>query len=498
MNAVNPKKKILLVFPGQPATDMQKRILVNLPLSVLQLAANIQEHGYESVIYDMRVQSFNEVEPVLDSICAVGISSMTGIQIKFGLQCASQIKSSFPDLPLIWGGIHPTLFPEQCLQHHLVDYVVKGEGEESLLKLLNFITSKNTTAAEIPGIGFKNDGRIIINPDAEFMEMETLPLAAYRLVDLNRYPNILHSFDYQSSRGCPFRCGFCYNLAFNRRRWRSKSAQKVFDELEYLVKTFGVKKFSFNDDEFFINTKRVLQICDLIIENKLNIEWHASCRLDIICKFSNEELQKIRLSGCHSMNFGAESGSENMLQYINKDILPKDILKGAEHAASNGILTLLSFMGGFPGETYADLMQTKNLISQAHKANKNIISNGVFVFNPYPGTFLYEESLKLGVELPADLEGWGDWNFKYEADHPWITPKHRQALKVIFYIVRLNYYLKEIMIRPGYSKLFRYLVWLVFLPLSLIAKLRWKYNLFSAPIELNLWAYIMKKAFGFL
>jgi anaerobic magnesium-protoporphyrin IX monomethyl ester cyclase len=498
MKSENTKNKILFVFPGQPATGMQKRILVNLPLSVLQLAAYIKERGYESVIYDMRVQTFSEIEPFLDSICAVGISSMTGIQIRFGLQCASQIKTKFPDLPIIWGGIHPTLFPEQTLEHPLVDYVVKGEGEETLHKLLNYITQNNTSLKEIQGLGYKNKEGIFINPDAEFLDMETLPLAEYHLVDLNRYPNIRNSFDYQSSRGCPFRCGFCYNLAFNHRRWRSKSAQKVSEEMEFLVKNFNVKKFGFNDDEFFINTKRVLKICDLIIEKKLDIEWHASCRLDIINKFTNEDLQKIRNSGCHSMNFGAESGSENMLRYINKDILPEDILRGANHAASNGILTLLSFMGGFPGETYSDLIQTKNLISKAHNTNRNIISNGVFVFNPYPGTFLYEESLKAGVILPNDLEGWGNWNFKYEADHPWITPKHRQALKVTFYIVRLNFYLKEIMIRPGYSMFFRYLVKLVFLPLSLTSKLRWKYNFFSAPYELNLWAYIMKKAFGFL
>lgn len=492
------KGKILLVFPGQPATGIQKKILVNLPLSVLQLAAWLSERGYESVIYDMRVQQFHEVEEHLSSCLAVGFSTMTGIQIKYALQCAEIIHSRFPSRPFIWGGIHPTLFAEQTLQHPLADYIVRGEGEEKLYQLLEFLTHNINDIESIKGISYKKEGKIFHNPDAAFLDMDTLPLASYHLVDLDRYPNIRNSLDYQSSRGCPFRCGFCYNLSFNQRKWRSKNPQIVFNELKYLAENFGVKKFSFNDDEFFIKKQRVEEICDLIIENKLDIEWHASCRLDIIRKFPDSLMQKIIHSGCHSMNFGAESGSPRMLEIITKDLSPEQILEGAGHSAKNGILTLLSFMGGFPGESYEDLMQTKDLITKAHKIDRNIISNGVFVFNPYPGTVLYEESVKLGVELPNDLEGWGNWTFKYEADHPWINNKHRRALKVIFYIVRMNYYLKEIMVRPGYSGAFRLLVRIAMLPLSISGWFRWKFNFFLFPFELSLWAYLMKKTFGFL
>lgn len=491
------KRKILLVFPGQPATKIQKKILINLPLSILQLSAYLIERDYEVILYDMRVQNYSEIENHLKDCLAVGFSCMTGLQIKYALICANQIKKKYRKIPFIWGGIHPTLYPEQTAKHHLVDFVVKNEGEETLFELLEKIYTNNKID-NISGICYKKDKKVIINPNRPFLNIEKLPLPAYHLVNLNRYPNILYAFDYQSSRGCPYRCGFCYNAVFNQRHYRAKSAEKVFSELEYLVKTFKIKKISFNDDEFFIRFSRVEKFCDLVLTKKLKFEWNASCRLDIIRKYSDSQIKKIKKSGCKNLNFGAESGSPEILKKITKDITVEDIIKGAKHTVKNGIVPLMSFMGGFPNETIEQTFQTKKIISKLWEIDPRIIANGVFIYNPYPGTALFNESQKLGIKFPKNLEGWGNWTFKYDADHPWLTSYHKTLLKVMFYIVRFDFYLKELVLRKGFSRLFVRLITFSMLPWRISAKIRWKYNFFKFPIEWYLWAFLMKRTFGFL
>lgn len=494
------KKKVLLIFPGQPATQIQKKILINFPLSILQLAAYLNERGYQVVTFDTRVQDFSEIKDQIKDCIAVGFSCMTGLQIKYALDCAKKIRKRYKKIPFIWGGIHPTLYPEQTAKNRFVDFVVKGEGEETLFELLESIYSnyKNPRIKSVLGICFKKGRKVICNENRPFIDIEKLPMAAYHLVDTDKYSNILYAFDYQSSRGCPYRCGFCYNMAFNKRQYRSKSAEKVVSELEFLMKNFNVKKFSFNDDEFFIRFDRVEKFCDLVIKKKLKFEWNASCRLNVIRRYPDSLVKKIKKSGCKNLNFGAESGSPDILLKITKDITTDDILEGARHTIKNGIIPLMSFMGGFPGETIEQTIQTKDIISKLWKIDRRVVANGVFIFNPYPGTVLFNEAEKLGVKFPKKFEDWGNWSFKYNADHPWLTPYHRTMLRIMFYIVRLDFYLKELVFRSGFSKYFIHLVMFGMLPWRISAKIRWKYNFFSFPIEWYFWAFVMKKTFGFL
>jgi radical SAM superfamily enzyme YgiQ (UPF0313 family) len=498
MNNKEKRKKILLVFPGMPATQIQQKILINLPLSILQLGSYIMERGYEALLFDMRVQKYEQIEDKLNDCLAVGFSCLTGIQIKYALELAVKLRKDHPRLPIIWGGIHPTLYPEQTMENDLVDFVVIGEGEETLYELLENIHSENGNYHNIAGICYKQEKLIKMNGRRPFLGMEKLPLPAYHLLDLKLYPNILNTFDYQSSRGCPYRCAFCYNTAFNERVYRVKSAGKTAMELEYLINKFQVKKFSFNDDEFFINQKRVEEFCDIVIENKMSFEWIASCRLDIIRKYPDALMRKILRSGCNKISFGAESGSPDILKLIHKDISTDDILEGAKHTIANGIIPILSFMGGFPSETYNDTLLTKDIITKLWNIDRKVIVNGIFIYNAYPGTALFEESMKRGVIFPQTLEQWGKWIFKYDADYKWISPKHRRLLRLMFFIVRLNFYLKELQLRHGYSKLFKSFVRLFMLPWTLSGKMRWKYNFFIYPVEWNLWAFIMRKIFGFI
>lgn len=491
-------KKVLLIFPGQPASQAQKSILLNLPLSILQLGGYLLEKGYQVVCFDSRIQDFSEVKSELKDCMAVGFSCMTGIQIKYALEFAGQIKQLYPKIPLIWGGIHATLFPEQTLENMFVDFIVKGEGEDSLFELLEHIASGNPKFGLIKGIGYKERDKTILNQDRIFLEMESLPLAAYHLVDVSRYPNILSAFDYQSSRGCPYKCTFCYNVAFNKLKYRAKSAEKVVSELEFLQKKYSVVKFSFNDDEFFIQASRVERFCDLIAEKKLKFEWNASCRLNIIRKFPDNFIKKIAGSGCRNINFGAESGSPLILKAILKAITTEDILFGAAKAVQNGITPYMSFMGGFPDETLEDTFLTKDIITKLWDLDKRIVVNGIFIFNPYPGTPLYGEAVKRGAELPGDLTGWGNFSFNYDADQPWVSENQRRILRVLFYIVRFKFYTHELSFRQNYGLPIKIIFFLFAWPWIISANLRWQYNFFKFPYEWYFFKIVMKKILGFI
>jgi anaerobic magnesium-protoporphyrin IX monomethyl ester cyclase len=266
-----------------------------------------------------------------------------------------------------------------------------------------------------------------------------------------------------------------------------------------LTERYKVRKFAFVDDEFFINKDRVESFCNLIIKDNTNIEWHASCRLNIIRNYSDELLDKIKASGCRSMNFGAESGSPEILDYINKDITVEDIVEGSRHAAENGIKSYMSFMSGFPRETIEDTLETKKIIDRLWRLNKRIVPNGIFPFNPYPGTMLFDEAVRVGgLTLPDNLERWGRWSFQYNAHFPWVSHKHAQMIKVFFCIVRLKFYLGEINDRPGFNGLFRILVVAFMSPWIMAGRLRWRYNFYTMPWEMDVWLFLMKKVFGFV
>jgi len=494
---IQTPNSILLVFPGPPASQVQKRILVNLPLSILQLGAYTEQRGYHAIIFDMRIQNYEKIEESLGEIFAVGFSCMTGIQIKWALTCAKWLRQRAANVPFIWGGIHPTLFPRQTAENEFVDCVVKGEGEETLCDVLGAIRLGKSYDG-IPGTVFRKEKNIIENPHRSFLEMETLPLPLYDRVDIGRYKNILNAFDYQSSRGCPYRCDFCYNICFNKRSYRFKSARKVVEELGLLVERYHVNKFSFNDDEFFINRDRVMMFCDLVRAQGLNFEWNASCRLNIIRGFSENLMKKIRLSGCRNLNFGAESGCPRILDFIHKDISVDDIIEGTRHTIKNDIVPYLSFMGGVPTETYQESIMSKELISRLWKIDRRVVVNGVFIFNPYPGTPLFDTYAKQGMRLPNNFSEWGGWHFKYDGDLPWITSRHRRLLRVMFYIVRLDFYLKELVFRSGYHWSFRTMVRLLMAPWRFSGWVRWHFNAFGFPFEWYFWAYIMRRFFGFI
>lgn len=494
MSSLN-KDKIVLIAPG--ARRIQVGAVVHLPLSLLSLASWLREKGgYHGRVRILDTQIRKIMPSDFIDAAVVGISAMTGRQIKYGLQAAAIAKELNPDVVIVWGGVHSSLLPEQTAKHLLVDVVVIGEGEQTFLEVVDALFGHEDIVG-VPGTCIRKDnGDVVFGPARPFLSMDELPLPAYDLVDIDDYQGIEYQFDYQSSRGCPFRCAFCYNKAFCGRRYRKKSPAKVVKELAYLYDKYNVINFGFVDDEFFIDKKRIEAIFDGILESgKFGIV--ASCRLDIVRTFSHRLMEKMKRAGVFQMFFGAESGSEKILKLIKKDISTEDIIEGARAVAEKGIRPNLSFMSGFPGETLTDFENTIDIILKLWKVHPLVTVNGIFPFNAYPGTDLYQKALELGLRSPVLLEDWGEWSFQYKPDNPWLDSVMKKWMEIAFYMVRFKYYIARYEDRHkgrAIATLLKVLTW----PLSFSAKVRLKHRWFSLAWEWKAFAFLARKTFGYL
>ena len=442
---------------------------------------------------DLQVDYFRP--EMLKSVVAVGISSLTGKQISYGLDVAKLIRKLNPDIPIVWGGIHPSTMAEQTIKNPFVDYIVYGEGETTFPILLNALTNKKSLN-KIEGIVYQVGSKIIINKPRPFINFNKYNKLPYNLLDLSKYKTN-ERFSYQSSRGCPFGCLFCYNKKFNLFKWRSKDSKIVLDELEYIKKTFNPRYLFFIDDEFFINKKRTFNIIKGIVERNLNFIWKSSVRIDMINRFTEDEITLLEKSGCFELTIGAESGSNRILKFVNKNIEIADTFQSAKKLLNSRIIPQYSFMGGFPGETLEEFHMTLDAIDKLWKINKNIKVNGLFVPTPFPGTDLFNIVSKIkDYQLPQTLEEWGNVNINFlmnRKNFPYLSRTFLQEIQNYSTIIRFLFlwshsssFIKN-KNNKNTLKYYKFILFLItFYPFYLIIKFRWTHKFVKFPIDLNI------------
>jgi anaerobic magnesium-protoporphyrin IX monomethyl ester cyclase len=323
MRTQSDRPEVLLIHPGEE-TDYYL-----IPLGLLYVAQALREAGVEVRIFDMRKEHIRNLP--LRPYLFVGITMMTGKMIKHGLKAARLIKDYDPGIPIVLGGIHPSILPEQTLKHELADIVVVGEGEETARELAGCLLNGGQLS-DVKGIGYKANGRgTVINPRRDFIDLNKTSMELpYELLGIDFHG--ARAFPLNTSRGCPYRCGFCYNMAFNRRSFRYKSASRIVDEIEYHIKKFNIPSFSFGfEDEFFTKPGRVVEMAEHILHRNLKITWGSYSRFNSFDKIDDQSLMLLKKSGCKSLFFGAESGSQRILDdVIKKDITTEQTVRGVE------------------------------------------------------------------------------------------------------------------------------------------------------------------------
>ena len=430
--------KVLLIYP---ITGMDVYgINVGLPLACLYMGTVLEQAGYRVEIIDERVIG-NFEEDVAASIrherpVLVGISTMTGMQIRGGLRAARTIRKLDPELPLVWGGVHPSLCPDSTLKDELCDIVVVGEGEITLIELADCLRAGGDLGS-IPGVGYKVNANLKFNPVRPMIEdLDVIPRPNYDLIEMDQYFTRAPStgeaqLQMVTSRGCPFDCEFCYNLKFNERRFRYHSAQRVASDITYLVECFGIQAIFIEDDYFFGHPGRVQQICDLLLTQEHNLLIQVPCRIDYLYRQSDEMIDKLYRAGFKELWIGVESGSPERLKEILKRTTLEQVRDVNRLMSRSGVYVKYGFMAGFPKEERAETLQTVDFMFELLSTNPNAGTAPVAIYTPYPGTTLYDKArFVYGMEFPDTLEGWSHFHFG-EINNPFLSARQKKFISKI-------------------------------------------------------------------
>lgn len=466
-------RDILLLYPGTGAN------IVNSPHAYLYVGASLKKHGFNPIILDQRVEArfqgklreyLNQTRPLF-----AGLSSMTGFQIASALKIARAVRETAKDVPLVWGGVHPSLLPEQTVQHEYADIVIAGEGEQTAVELAAALR-EGRAPDDIPGVVTKsNAGKADSHHSRPFLDMDAIPPPDWSLIDVKKYITGYPSpgnIDLSTSRGCPHNCAFCYNSVYNRRRWRARGAESVLNEIDFLAGRYNIRHIGFADDNFCVNKKRTADICESLAGRKPGITFDCNVRADTLDEALAEQLAG---AGCTLVYFGVESGSKRILEFVNKGIEPEQFLRAAQITRKHNIRPVFSFMIGTHPETRDDVRKSIALAKELKRINPRSLITDFKIYTPYPGTEMFNQSLEAGFVPPDTLEGWSSLTFS-NLNLPWI--KNRSyVLSVSFTSLFANYYDQ---IKDNKLNAVQKISMAV---LHRTARLRWDHNFFAFPIE---------------
>jgi radical SAM superfamily enzyme YgiQ (UPF0313 family) len=372
----------------------------NPPLGLALLSAIWDEQGHSSQVIDAAVLKLTvpeiiaRINPATDF---VGITATTP-EISRALIIARKVRETFPNIKIIMGGVHPTVFHKELVRDKLCDLVVRNEGEIPIIEL-----AKGTPYHLIPNLTWRNSqNEIIINPDCKtYVDLNNLPFPAYDKLPMHLYHSALGaarqkpSIGMITSRGCPGKCTFCFSGMFGS-QIRFMSPVRIIQQVQHLQQNYGIREISFYDDTFTANQKNVAQLCQLIIAEKIKLSWSCFARVDTV---TPELLLLMKRAGCHQIMYGFETADENILKNINKRINLEQFQKAVAWTKAAKINIRGAFMLGNPGETSASMGKT---IDYAKAIG---IQFAIFnITTPYPGTAMYQDFLQRNSLLHQNWE----------------------------------------------------------------------------------------------
>lgn len=424
----------VVLFNPSPRRGFQAHRRVELPLNLLHPATPLVHAGFRVQIVDQFAdphweQKFREA--LREKPVCFGVSCMTGPQIIRALAACKAVKERYPDVPTVWGGVHPSILPEQTLQNPYVDVVVVGEGEATLLELVTALANGKSLSG-IAGIGYRENGTIRLTEPRPFVDLNAQPPLAYDLIDINLYRRKIFSSDHVSfcsSRGCPFRCGFCYDSAVHKRKWRAMQPERVVEELKRLTRDYGIHGFNFTDDNLFTNMDHAHRLMEQIARADMKIKiGKLHIRIDSIRRMDNDFLELLARVGVERLTIGVESGNQRVLDLIEKSLKVEHVLEASRKLIGRPFLPVYLFMMGLPTETPEELGQSVRLAEQLLHENPKA-AKSFNIYMPYPGTALYRVAVEMGMKEPQRLEDWSPLSYRYvPKESPWVVPGTKKLI----------------------------------------------------------------------
>lgn len=374
--------KVALVRPKY------KTHLITPPLGIGYLSSYLKSKGWGTKIIDgLNLNLSNdEIVGLCRDYDVVGITCLSAFYLET-LDLCKKLKAI--NKIVVFGGVHPTVLPQETAEESGADYIIVGEGEIVFEKLLDFLVKNKIP--DIPGIYYL--GKEKIEKSELICNLDDLPFPDWVQIDPNFYQKAPHGAliknypvaPIMTTRGCPYLCKFCASPRFWGQRLRFRSPENVIQEIELLVNKFGVKEIHFEDDNLTLRREHVVKICNLILEKKIKISWATpnGIRAD---RVDEELLSLMKKAGCYFVVFGVESGNQNILENINKNETLEDIEKAVKMANKIGFLTQGFFIFGLPGETEETIKKTIKFAKSLHLDRAQFL-----ILDLLPGSALWEE-----------------------------------------------------------------------------------------------------------
>ncbi len=458
--------EVLLIAPSYLLEDVRLGGVdvgsMTPPLGLLYVAAMLQRHGYRVDVLDMYAEGVRTKSALVERLehtkpNIVGISTLTS-KFQNVTDIAHISKELLPNVSIMLGGHFATFNHDKILaKYHDVDFIVRGEGEETSVELVQQLEKSKPDFSKIAGISYRNNRRLKCNTDRPLLtDLDALPFPAFELVSHLTYGKLGllqgtagNLGTMVTSRGCIYKCTYCSNSSFTGHTIRYRSPENVIEELEHYMSKFGLREFMFNDDNFTLNKKRVLKLCYLLRKNGLDIEWYADGRVN---QSDDKMYREMHRAGCRLIYFGIESCVNRILRYYRKGTTYEIQKAGVKKARKAQLDIVGSFILGAPIETVEEMWGT---ITKATALDLDYAQ-----FNPlsvYRGTPIWSQLVAEGKI--DDYARWEETISGFELNPyvsledlpPLMTDMHRYYFQRITYIFRqlfrLFVYRKKLVLR---------------------------------------------------
>jgi anaerobic magnesium-protoporphyrin IX monomethyl ester cyclase len=474
----------MIILYNPRATRPRNR---RFPLSVMALAAVLESReGYE--IVDGNLDE-NPTESILrligqNNVELLGVSVMPGPQMASAIETCREIRNRCPKLPIVWGGYFASTYTDATLNARYVDYVVRGQGEDTLLELLEamrgqrkFETILGLSYKDVFGLHRHNPERLMKPPDA-------FPWAPFHRLPVEKYlrPSFFgkRTAAHHASIGCPFRCSFCGVHAVYGNRELVESAQRTEAVLSHLKHQYGADSVQFYDMNFFVKESHARELADRMVP--LNFRWWCEARIDTFTRYSNATLEAVKRAGCAMIFFGAESGSDWVLKEMQKDITTEQTLAVAQRIREFGIIPEFSFVIGNPRDPERDTQETLQFIRKLKKINKDceII---IYHYTPVPQRTAMYGNVDSQVSFPTSPDEWAtkrwmDFTLRIDPKTPWLKQKTKNLIDNFEVVVNSRWPTVQDIRAPRWSRTL----------LKSLSAWRYKTQIYAYPEELR-WAH---------
>jgi anaerobic magnesium-protoporphyrin IX monomethyl ester cyclase len=483
---------VLLVNP-----TITSRRSARFPLAVLSLATALEERGYGTRIIDGNIDrdfvATVRAAVTAQNFRAVGVTVMGGPQLRTAIAVSNAIREVSPATPIVWGGYFATLCPAAAVREEFVDYVVRGQGEQTFADLLDAL-SNAAPPDTIAGLSFAREGAIVHNPDRPFSAARlATPLPYHRLENPRQYLGYTYlgqrTVGYQAALGCRFRCTFCGVASMFRGKTALPAAERLDQDLRYFRAELGADAIQFYDHNFFDREVEMVPLLEVLAKHRL--PWWCFARSDALVNLSADAWALVRRSGLRMAYIGAESPNDQMLHDVRKGTKSNQTLEAVEICRRNGVIPELSFMLAPPVDPHGETERTFKFIREVKRIHPGA-EIMLYVYTPLPpsevGAQLHDKNRRNAaalldaqgrpVEFPATATGWAEprWvRYWCHHDAPWLDDRLRRRIRDFTTVLGCRFPTIIDVRSPGFAKRM----------LRALSSWRYRFERYDRPWELD-------------